>query len=147
MVSPARAARSAAPVALAAWPRGRPSGPPGGHHSLRAPAAAGRSAGGCRRAEPGAVLLGPSAGTGVRWRISCDDLLGGAAVQLGLRGGQQPVGQHGHGERLHVVRQRVVPAAQRGGRLRGAQQVQRGARRGAEPRSGWMRVAATRSTA
>ena len=57
-----------------------------------------------------------------------DDLLGGAAVELGLRGRQQPVGQDGDREGLDVVRQRVVPAAQGGGRLRRAQQVQRGAR-------------------
>lgn len=75
------------------------------------------------------------------------DLLGGAPVELGLGGGQQPVGQDGDGEGLDVVRQRVLPAAEGGGRLRRAQQMQRRARGGAESQVGVVRVAATRSTA
>ena len=65
-----------------------------------------------------------------------DDLLGGAPADLRLRGRQQPVREH---------RQRRAPGRrpaarsrgrQRGLRLGGAQQVQRGARRGAEPEVG-----------
>lgn len=46
------------------------------------------------------------------------------------------MGQYGRGELLEVVRQRVLPALQGGGRLRRAQQMQRRARGGAESEVG-----------
>ena len=46
----------------------------------------------------------------------------------GLGDEHQPVREHGAGERLHVVGQRVVAALEQRARLGGAQQHQAGAR-------------------
>ncbi|SCD63868.1 hypothetical protein GA0115235_105511 [Streptomyces sp. DpondAA-F4a] len=61
-----------------------------------------------------------------------DDLLRGAAVELGLCRRQQPVGEHRHRERLDVVGQRVVAPAQGGRGLGRPQQVEGRAGRGPE---------------
>lgn len=60
------------------------------------------------------------------------DLLGGAAAELGLGGRHQAVREHGYGQALDVVRGDVVAPVERGGGAGGPDQVQGGARRGAQ---------------
>ena len=80
--------------------------------------------------------LSRTSGNGVRATMSATICCGAAAGDLRLRGDEQPVGEHGDGELLHVVGQHVVAVVQRGRGLGGPHQVQRRARRGAEAQVG-----------
>ena len=65
-----------------------------------------------------------------------DDRVGGAPGELRVRGRDDAVREHRHGQRLQVVGQDVVAALERGDRPGGAQQLQGGPGGGAEAELG-----------
>ena len=125
------AATNARPRTVRTSPTGSSRWPPAGRHH------------GCRaHAVPAHVER-----TGTRRTRSCSTSAVDRRASWVSPVGMQPVGEHRHGQRLHVVGQDVVPAGERGVGPRRAQQVQawRAARRpGAAP--ALERVAVTRST-
>ena len=72
-------------------------------------------------------------GSGSRADDAGQHLLGQLSRDQGLGGGQQPVREHRHGQRLHVVGDHEVAAVQRRPGPARPQQVQRRPRGGAEP--------------
>src|SRR4029079_5835232 len=87
-----------------------------------------------------AYLPAPPSGSPPRQGELGDDpvyhLLGQVPLHDGLRGGQQPVGQHRPGQPLHIVGDHVIPPVQRGPGPAGAEQVQGGPRGRAEAQLG-----------
>src|SRR5438094_2660324 len=102
----------------------------------------------CRRARAGERLrarargaAGAAAAGGSAWDVEARenapaDRIGVKALDLRLGAQDQPVAQRRDGERLHVVRSNEVAALDRGGGLRGAQQVHTGAGARAEQQVG-----------